>query len=74
LKTGKPLALYDVRPGRIIFGDANTAGDESLEFMTTTPGAKFEADFQPSLNIAFSEAGIDGKPVIAVLDGYAQTC
>ena len=67
-ETGQPLALYDARPGRIFFGDASSRGDESLEFLTTTPGAKFEADFQPSLNVAFSGVGLDGQPVLAVLN------
>lgn len=68
IETGKPLALYDARPGHILFGDAGTPGDTSLEFMTTTPGARFDSDFQPALDIAFSEIGIDGQPVAAVLD------
>jgi hypothetical protein len=72
LETGKPLALYDARPGQIIFGDASTPGDESLEFMTTTPGAKFDANFKPSLNLAFSDVGIDGQPVVAVLNDMRQ--
>lgn len=72
METGKPLALYDVRPGRIIFGEAGTAGDESLEFMTTTAGAVFEADFYPSLNVGFADVGLDGKPVIIALNEMRQ--
>jgi hypothetical protein len=72
VETGKPLALYDARPGYLEFGDASSPGDESLEFMTTTPGAKFEADFQPSLDITISEVGFDGKPVVTVLHEARQ--
>jgi transposase len=34
--------LYEpqVNPAHIVLGEAGTSGDESLEFMTTTPGAK----------------------------------
>jgi len=67
-ETGKPLALYDCRPGRVLFGRAEDGGDESLQFMITTPGAKFEADFSPSLNVGFHGVGLDGQPVVAVLN------
>ena len=70
IETGKPLALYDARPNRVVFGDAGTPGDESLEFMTTTPGAKFEADFYPSLNIGFGDVGLDGMPIIIALNEF----
>ena len=72
LETGKPLALYDARPGRIAFGDASSPGDESLEFMTTTVGAKFEADFYPSLNVGFANVGLDGQPGVIVLNEMRQ--
>ncbi len=68
VETGKPLALYDARPGHIVFGDASDTGDASLEFLTTTPEAKFDSDIQPSLDVAFSDIGMDGQPVTAVLN------
>lgn len=71
-RMSKPTALYDARPGRIVCGDAGTPGDESLEFMTTTPGAKFEADFYPSLSVAFTGVGLEGKPVVTVLNEFRQ--
>lgn len=42
--------------------------DNSMEFLTTTPGAKFEGDFEPTLNIAFAQvSGADGQPIVQVL-------
>jgi hypothetical protein len=72
VETGKPLAFYDCRPGRIVCGDAGTPGDESLEFLTTTPGAKFETDIRPTLNISFAKVGLDGQTVVAVLNDMRQ--
>ena len=66
--TGKPHALYDARPGRIVFNDLGKTWNDDLEFLTTTPGAKFDADFQMTIDIAFDEVGIRGQPVVAVLN------
>ena len=72
VETGKPLAIYDARPGWIEFGDANSLGDSSLEFMTTTPSPKFEADFQPAFSIALDEIGCRDKPVVIILSELRQ--
>lgn len=66
--TGEPHAKYDVRPGRIVFNDLKRTWDDSLEFLTTTPGAKFDTDFEITMNIAFDEVGIRRQPVVAVLN------
>jgi hypothetical protein len=40
-----------------------------MEFLSTTPGAKFEIYIEPTFDIAFSEInGLEGKPVVAVLN------
>ena len=67
-KKSKPLAFWDARPGHLIFGRAGDPGDESLEFMTTIPGSVFEADFYPTFEIGFSKVGLEGQPVVAVLN------
>jgi hypothetical protein len=66
--TGKPHALYDARPGRIHFARLDRVWKADFEFMTTTPGAKFDTDFQPAMNIAFDQVGVRGQPVVAVLN------
>ncbi|MDP3383382.1 MAG: hypothetical protein Q8S47_08660, partial [Phenylobacterium sp.] len=66
--TRYPMAFWDARPGRITFGNASSPGEESLEFMTTTPGAKFHADLHPTFSIGFTNVGLDGQPVTAVLN------
>ncbi len=66
--TGKPHALYDARPGRIVFNDRGPTWDDNLDFLTTTPGAKFDSDFQATMNIAFDETGVRGQPVVAILN------
>lgn len=70
--TGKPHALYDARPGRIAFDDLGKTWNDDLEFLTTTPGAKFDADFQMTIDIAFDEAGIRGQPVVTVLSDMRE--
>ena len=67
-KMKKPTAIYDARPGRIIFNSPDTLGDEGLEFLTTTPAPQFEADFQPFFSVAFSEIGLQGKPIVTILN------
>lgn len=64
-----PTAHYEAGPGNAIqFGDAGTPGDESLEFMTTTPSAQFQTDFKPALEVGFDESAVRGQPVTAVLN------
>ena len=64
----KPTAIFDARPGRIHFTEFGPLGDKGMEFMTTTPGAQFYADFQPALDIAFDDVGLNGQPVVAALN------
>lgn len=72
-RMSRPTCLYDTRPnGFIEFGDAGCPGDESLEFMTTTPDAKFETDFQPALDVGFDHVAVRGQPVTAVLNEMRQ--
>jgi hypothetical protein len=67
-----PTALYDVRPGSVEFGDSGSPGDESLEFMTTTPHAQFETDFQPALQIGFDHVAVHGQPITDVFNDMRQ--
>ena len=68
LKTGDPLGPGSAN--RIITSDDAVPGaaDEGMEFLTTTPGAKFKTDFQPSFDIAFRDVGTrEREPIIHVL-------
>ncbi len=60
----------DLNPARIVFGiDGHFSAKESMEMLTTLPGTKFEADFKPSLNVAFRDVeAIQGEPVVAALN------
>lgn len=64
---GKPHALYDERPSRIVCNDLGRTWSDNLDFLTTTPGAKFDSDFRATITLAFDEGGISGRPVIAIL-------
>lgn len=69
-----PKALYECDPGsHIEFGAAEASGDDSLEFLTTTPNAVFETDFKPAMDVGFRDNFFDGKPVTAVLHAMRQS-
>lgn len=64
-----PTGIYRVRPGyHVSFGTKGCSAAESLEFLITTPDAKFETDMQPSFDLFF-EKPIAGEhmPVIPAL-------
>jgi hypothetical protein len=67
-RMSKPTAYYDARPGYLQFAAPDSLGEESLEFLTTTPEAKFDTDFQPALSVAFKEPSLEGTPIIRVLN------
>lgn len=68
----------DVRPilrqdssGRRYLEFAGPSDD--MEFLTTTPGAQVEIDFQPTLNIAFRQIqGFESEPVVEVLKQLSE--
>jgi len=64
-----PTAVYATPPGvQLSFGTRGCSAEKSLEFMTATPGAQFETDMKPTLQIAFRDVrGAETEPVIAVL-------
>jgi hypothetical protein len=67
LKTGRPFGRV---LGPVITSDDAVPGatDDGMEFLTTTPGAKFETDFQPSFDIAFRDVGTSKRePIIHIL-------
>jgi hypothetical protein len=46
---------------------------DDMEFLTTTPGAQFEVDFQPTLNVAFRQIqGFESEPVVEVLKQMSE--
>lgn len=69
-----PKAHYECDAGsHIQFGAAESLGDDSLEFLTTTPSAVFETDFKPALDIGFREKIFNGKPMTEVLHAMRQS-
>jgi hypothetical protein len=59
---GLPTASF--RPG---------PGDNQMEFITVTPGTKFEADIKPSFNIALAEVpAFKREPIIITLKQISQ--
>lgn len=71
---GSPTAMYDVPPGtQINYGTDGCTAEESLQFLTTTPGATFSTDMRPSLGIAFKRnVGASLEPVCSVLTRMAS--
>jgi hypothetical protein len=55
-------------PGhRLRFENAGTP-EETLEFLTATPGTKFKTDFRPTFDVAFRDVvGFEREPVVHVL-------
>lgn len=66
---GSPTAVYEVGPGtQLNFGTAGCTAEESMQYLTCTPGATFSTDMRPSLDVAFVEhVGDPLEPVGAVL-------
>jgi hypothetical protein len=65
-RTGRPLGPT---LGPAIISDAALpkTSEESMPFLTTTPGTKFETDFQPSFDVAFREIwGLEREPIVHV--------
>ena len=57
----------------IQFNPAVNGAEYEMEFATTLPGTKFEAEIQPSFNIAFSEApGLEREPIVVALHQMSQ--
>jgi hypothetical protein len=55
IRDGKPYVLFE--PNIV-------AGDDEREFMVTTPGAKFQADIKPTVEISFSKIkGLEREPI-----------
>jgi hypothetical protein len=53
---------------RMLFHIARPPSDKDTEYLVVTPGTQFQADFEPSFAIAFSEIrGFEREPLIAVL-------
>jgi hypothetical protein len=53
---------------KISFPKLGASADDSMEFLTTTPGAKFKTDFKPSFDVAFKDVGaFEGEPIVHVL-------
>jgi hypothetical protein len=66
--TGLPLVIDEGH--RISFENNIGTGpaDETMEFLTATPGTKFKTDFEPSFDLAFRDVGDLGrKPVVNIL-------
>lgn len=65
-----PTGIYTVGPSaKILFGTEGCTPDQSREFLTTTPGAKFQTNMRPTFNIALSDVeGFELEPVVATLN------
>jgi hypothetical protein len=61
---------FDLDPARVVFGiDGHFSAKESMEMLTTLPGTEFDADFKPTLNVAFRDVEvIHGDPIVAALN------
>jgi hypothetical protein len=66
--------MYAVPPGtQLNYGTAGCTPEESLQFLTTTPGATFSTDMRPSLGIAFKRNVRPAlEPVCSVLARMAS--
>lgn len=68
---GSPTQMFETPPGtQLTYSTAGCTPRQSMEFMVTTPGAKFDTDIRPNFSVAFSSP-INGQhdPVIEVLKG-----
>lgn len=70
---GSPTAVYEVDAGmQLNFGTVGCTPEESMRYLTCTPGATFSTDMRPSLDIAFAEhVGDPLEPVCSVLSRMA---
>src|SRR5262249_41356829 len=70
-ETKRPTWWAD--PPRIECGTGPTREKEEIDFLTCAPGTKFEADFKPTLNIAFGDVkALKCEPIVAVLHQMRQ--
>lgn len=59
-------------PGKFVL--EFTGPHDDMIFLTTTPGASLQSDFELALNIAFSEVeGFEGEPAVSFLENARQT-
>jgi hypothetical protein len=59
--------LSEPSPGKFVLEFRGPHDD--MIFLTTTPGAEFQSDFEPTLSVAFSEVqGFEGEPAINFLE------
>src|SRR5215469_17155492 len=68
----RPAAVYSVGlNAHIVFGTATCSAEKSMEFLTTTPGARFETNMHPSLDVGFRDvAGAELESVVTVLNNF----
>ncbi len=45
---------------------------DDMEIATTFPGARLEIDAKPTFTVSFSKIGLDGQPIIAVLNDMSD--
>ena len=64
-----PTGIYRVPPGyHVNYGTKGCSAAESLDFLTTTPGARFETDMQPRFDLFFEKTiASEHMPVIPAL-------
>lgn len=62
---GSPTAVYEVEPGlQLNFDTVGCTAEQSLEYLTTTPGAVVQTDMRPTFSIGFKAAmGVAMEPV-----------
>jgi hypothetical protein len=67
-----PFVMRDGKP-YVLFEPNIAAGDDEMEFMVTTPGAKFQADIKPTVEISFSKIkGLEREPICISLHQMRQ--
>ena len=71
---GSPTAVYSVPPGtQLSFNTHGCSAEESMEFLRSTPGAKFSTDMRPMLDVAFRDNCHEPlEPVCSVLTRMAD--
>jgi hypothetical protein len=62
----------DGRP-RVLFRPDINAGDNEMEFISVSPGAKFQADLKPTFDVTLAEVPtLNREPIIATLHQISQ--
>jgi hypothetical protein len=69
-----PTSVYVTDPGfHIVFGTEGCSPEESFDFLVSTPGAEFDTDMKPTIDVAFENVeGIKLDPVVAVVNQMRQ--